>query len=225
MTTTTRIPTWLELDTGNHPDSCGVCVEECLAILLGQEKTDHPDRVHPIIREVAIQANDAEPDPKKRRLLARTLACQVDTDDVSDEVTNRLAAFVCRFSADRLPEEVDTRVWAALTAAAECLETPDERTRAKAAGAAKAASAAWAAEAAWAAWAACAARAARAARAAWAASSASAAEAAFYADLLTALITEFDRLTGRTECHKFTKADWERVRAALGETEKEEKNV
>ena len=48
-----------------------------------------------------------------------------------------------------------------------------------------------------------------------AAGAAGAAGAAFYADLLVALIAEFDRLTGRTECVKFTKADWDRVRAAL----------
>ena len=184
----TRIPAWLELDTGNHAGECGVCVEECLALLLGQDKTDHPDRVHPIIRDLAIRANDAEVDPKKRRLLARTLACQVDTDDVSDEVTNRLAAFVCRYSAKRLPDGTDDRVGAALIAAAECLENPSGETRAKAARAAEAAEAA---EAAWAAW------------------------AAFYADILVALIAEFDRLTGRTECHKFTADDWKRVKAAL----------
>ena len=203
---TTRVPAWLTLDTGSHPGRCGVCVEECLALLLDQPKTDHPDRVHPIIRELAIRANDAERDPKKRRLLARTLACQVDTDDVSEEVTNGLAAFVCRFSADRLPEGTDERVGAALIAAAECLEdrTPESIERAaRAAEAARAARAAGAAEAA---------EAARAAGATWATW---AAEAAFYADLLTALIAEFDSLTGRTECHRFTKSDWERVRAAL----------
>ena len=185
MKTITKIPAWLELDTGAHSNTCGVCVEECLALLLDQAKTDKPDRVHPIIRDLAIRANDAEMDPQKRRLLARTLACQVDTDDVSLEVTNGLAAFVCRYSAERLPERTDERVGAALIAAAECLEDPTDEKRAGAAGAAGAA------------------RAARAAR------------AAFYADLLVALIAEFDRLTGRTECHKFTVDDWKRVKAAL----------
>ena len=212
MTTTTRLPAWLELGTGTHADGCGVCVEECLALLLGQAKTDHPDRVHPIVRDLAIRANDAESDPKKRRLLARTLACQVDTDDVSEEVTNGLAAFVCRYSAQRLPEGTAERVGKALIAAAECLENPTPETRAEAARAAEAAWAAWAAEAAKAAEAA---RAAKAAEAARAAEAAEAAGAAFFADLLTALIAEFDRLTGRTECHKFTKSDWDRVKAAL----------
>ena len=104
MTTTTRLPAWLELDKGEHKGECGVCVEECLALLLGQDKTDYPDRVHPIIRDLAIRANDAEDDPKKRRKLAQTLACQVDTDDVTQEVTNGLAAFVCRYAAGHLPE-------------------------------------------------------------------------------------------------------------------------
>ena len=195
--TTTRIPTWLELDIGNHPDTCAVCVEECLALLLDQPKTDHPDRVHRIIRDLAVLANDAERDPKKRRLLARTLACQVDTENVSDDVTNRLAAFVCRFSAERMPEGTDQRVTDALIAAAWCLEDRTPEIVQRAARAAEAAGGAWAA---WAAEAAC------AAEAAW---------AAFYAELLTAIIAEFDRLTGRTEYHRFTKADWERVRAAL----------
>jgi hypothetical protein len=240
--TTTKIPAWLQLDTGSHEGECGVCVEECLALLLGQDKTDHPARVHKIIRDVAVAANDAEPDPAKRRLLANTLACQVDTDDVSEEVTNNMAAFVCRYSADHLPEGTDARVGAALVAAAECLENPTYGTRAEAAGAAQAAWAAWAAGAAGAAWAAeaaeaaqaaeaaeaagaaqaagaagaaQAARAARAAGAAGAAEAAQAAGAAFYTDILTALIYEFDRLTGRTECHKFTAADWKRVKAVL----------
>jgi hypothetical protein len=207
--TTTRIPAWLELGTGSHKDRCGVCVEECLALLLDQPKTDQPDRVHPIIRDLGLRANDAETDPRKRRLLARTLACQVDTDDVSEGVTNRLAAFVCRYSAERLPEGTDERVAAALIAAAECLENPTDETRARATWAARAAEATNAARAARAAEAAWAAEAARAAEAAWVAN------AAFYADLLTALIAEFDRLTGRTECHKFTKKDWDRVKAAL----------
>ncbi len=37
-------------------DYVAVCVEECLALLLGQDKTDQPDRVHPIIRDLAIDS-------------------------------------------------------------------------------------------------------------------------------------------------------------------------
>lgn len=87
--TTTKIPTWLRLDTGSHDNSCDMCVEECLSILLNQDKTDHPDGVHVIIRDIATKANDSEPDPEKRRLLARTLACQVGTD--RDDVTDHLS--------------------------------------------------------------------------------------------------------------------------------------
>jgi hypothetical protein len=206
MTTPTKIPAWLELDRGSHRGRCGVSVEECLSLLLGQDKTDKPDRVHPIIRDLAIQANSEEDNPEKRRLLARTLAGQVDTDDVPQEVTNGLAAFVCRYSAERLPDGTDERVGAALIAAAECLENPTDETRA---WNARAATRAWNVWNARAVWAARTATAARAATAAWNA------RAAFYADLLTALIAEFDRLTGRVEWHKFTKADWDRVHAAL----------
>jgi len=43
-------------------------------------------------------------------------------------------------------------------------------------------------------------------------------EVDFLARLLTAVIAEYDRLTGRTEHHQFSAEDWERVRrVALGD--------
>ena len=186
----------LPFATGSHkgqPDACLLefawAMDRVTATKIGRvcpdnTKTDHPSTVHPIIADIGIRAWDSENDKDKRVGLLRTIACQLDTSDVIQEVTNGLAAFVCKFVADRMPEDTDARVITALRSAEACLLDPTDEKCAEAAEAARAARAAWAA---WAAW---------------------AARAAFYAELLVAIIAEFDRLTGRIECRKITAADF-----------------
>jgi hypothetical protein len=191
-----EIPEWLVLTSGSHVGTCGVCLEECMAILSGFGKTDDPENVNPVIRSLGIEANDSALNDEDRTQLALTLGCQKDTADVPDVTTLRLAAFVCQWCADHLPETgVHVSVPRALLAAAQCLkaratldevlvdESSTEAARATAedagaAWAARAAEAAGAAEAAWAAEAAEAAEATGAAEAAEAAGAAGAARAA-----------------------------------------------
>ena len=217
----------LPFTTGAHQGQADACLLEFAWAVdhvqrkTKEDKTDHPSTVHPIIADLGIRAWDAEDDDEKRRALLGTVACQLDTAGVDDKTTNGLAAFVCTYVADRMPEGTDERVTAALRAAATCLLDPSDANKARAAEAAEAAGAAWAAGAAGAARAAEAAEAAEAARAARAAEAAEAAEAAwaagaaFYADLLRATIAEFDRLTGRTTCRKITAADYRKAEKVI----------
>ena len=181
----------LPFTTGAHQGQADACLLEFAWAVdhvqrkTKEDKTDHPSTVHPIIADLGIRAWDAEDDDEKRRALLGTVACQLDTAGVDDKTTNGLAAFVCTYVADRMPEGTDERVTAALRAAATYLLDPSDANKARAAEAAEAAEAAWAAG------------------------------AAFYADLLRATIAEFDRLTGRTTCRKITAADYRKAEKVI----------
>ena len=183
---TIRVPAWLVLERYGHSKTCGVSLEECVAVLRAEPKTDQPDDVHPIIRGIGINANDWELDDAKRRRLAVTVGCQVGTWPCENSVSMALAAYVCRFAKDHMPAGTDGRVIDALEAAAVVLLDHSDATRM---------AAAWAAEA---------------ARAAGVAGVAD-----FYRELLEGVLAEYDRLTGRDECWVPTAQDWARVKAAL----------
>jgi hypothetical protein len=242
MTFTLDLMPGLRSGTGSTPADGG-CVIQVASYLWNKEWRDDTPCVHDVLRSVAIWVNDEVDDETRQklyplipRLMGTAIADPVEDERVRLGILNWAAKDALLGLADALravdattyAEPIEKAVaegdWAEAARAARAAEAAEAARAAEAAWAAEAAEAAraaWAAEAARAAWAAWAARAARAARAAWAARAARAAWAARAAarlDFLVVLLDEFDRLTGRTEPHPVTVADWKTVEKVMAQS-------
>ncbi len=189
MSTPDGMPT---LSKGAHSPGDGqACVMEYVALLAGEEWSDRPSCTHPVLAEMARCVNDRLPDSERHRLvplIGRLFGTgEGDFDHEAHVLRVRLAAWCAREVLDLVrPEDREVAERAVMAAEGWC----DGLVTANAAYAAKAANAAHTYAAAYAAQAANAAH-------------TYAANAYAYADrmvgLLTGLIDEYDRLTGRVE--------------------------
>jgi hypothetical protein len=163
--------------TGSSPLDGG-CILQVVDWIATEGWTDQPECVHPVLRSLAIHANDTMGDADRQKLLDLTPRLMgTNTGDVV--LTTRLLCFLARKVLHIYEEWApdDDRVRRCIEAAEEYADAR-ERGGAWAARAAEAAEAARAAGAAWAAW---------------------AARAAIASDYLVETLDEYDRLTGRTQ--------------------------
>ena len=197
------------LSAGAHDNPKeGACVMEMVSFLAGEDWSDRPACTHPVLAEMARSVNDRLPDDERQKILplmGRLFGtAETGTDRERHVLRVRLAAWCARQVLDLAPDRgvalaavVAAEGWCdGLVTAAECRAAADAANAANAANAAYAANAANAANAAYAANA--------AANAAYAAN---AANAASLLPLLSGLIDEYDRLTGRTEHRQISEAD------------------
>src|SRR4051794_30170353 len=78
------------LSRGRHRDAeSGLCLMEFTALLAGEDLTDRPSCVHPLLAAVARVVNDSLGDGVRDRLLTRGSALPGTTDDVriADDIT------------------------------------------------------------------------------------------------------------------------------------------
>ena len=189
-----NIVPWLRSGTGQTPQDGG-CIMQVIDWIDRNEWTDHPPCVHPVIKSLAISANDSLDDVGRQKLL--DLAPRMMNTASADK---RLAIQLAIFCAERVLPIFEARY------------ADDDRPREAIAAARDAAADAAAYAAAADAAAAYAYAAAAADAAAYAAAYAAAAAAYAYAyaadatagtsarlDLLIAVLDEYDRLTGRAK--------------------------
>ena len=70
------------LSRGRHPDAdSGVCLMEFTALLAGEDLSDRPLCVHPLVAAVARVVNDSVSDEVRDDLLARGVACPGTNSD------------------------------------------------------------------------------------------------------------------------------------------------
>lgn len=195
----TRIPDYMPvLSEGAHDNpSEGGCVMEYVSLLAGEEWSDTPACTHPVLAKVAQAVNDRLDDSERHRLvplIPRLLGtAPTGTNEEQQVLSVRLACWCARQVLD-LTRDEDRAVCERAIDTAEAW-TRGEATREEVAAAG---AAAWSAagDAAW-----DAARAAAgdvAGAAAWDAAAAAAGGDRALVALLTGLLDEHDRLTGRT---------------------------
>jgi hypothetical protein len=184
--------------------------------------SDSPDCVHPVLRVLAIRANDTLADDGRQKLLDLTprLMGTASTDrELSIDLAIWCARQVLHIFEDEFPNDVrprraieaaERRSAYATTAAAYAYATAAAATTAANAAANAAAYATAAATAATNAANADATNAANAAAYATTAAAYAAADSAQW-DLLTGCLDEYDRLTGRTEVNEIEAAQWSAV--------------
>ena len=208
MSDTTNPVPWLRSGVGETPQDGG-CIMQIIDWIDRNEWTDQPVCVHPVLRRLAIRANDSLDDAGRQKLL--DLAPRLmNTNSDDKKLSVQLAVFCAR---DVLPifeakYPSDDRPRLSIEAAEAWIESPTEENRQKAIEARSAAAAACSAAYAYAAdaaYAACSAAYAYAADAAYAAYADAADAAAVYAAavaadpfaLLLRVLDGYDRLTGR----------------------------
>jgi len=110
----------LTLARGNHERRMdGVCLLEAAAWLAGEEHTDHPECVSPVIAAFGRNWNDALEDPPRTRLLKPLLPLMIGTATTAEDEETR-----AWLATDWLAR-VHTPAWlrlAGLTSHAEALE-------------------------------------------------------------------------------------------------------
>ena len=217
------------LSKGAHDEGSGqACVMEMVSFLAGVEWSDSPSCTHPVLARMAQVVNDRLPDAERQRLvplIGRLFGTgETGTEHERKVLSVRLACWCARQVLDLAPDR------SAALAAIEAAEgwvggTVSEEECRTAYAAANAANAAYAAHATTAAHAAPAAAYANV-TAAYAAAAYFAYDAAAYAanaafataatnliDLLTGVLDEYDRLTGRTNHREVTSDDLARLAA------------
>lgn len=205
------------LSKGAHPDpSEGACVMEMVSFLAGEEWSDTPSCTHPVLARMAQVVNDRLPDAERHRLvplIGRLFGTgESGTEHERKVLSVRLACWCARQVLDLAPDR--SVALAAIEAAegwvAGTVSEEECRTYATAYDAAYAYSAAYAT--------AYAAAYSTAYAAAYSAAYAAAAYSAAYSaanliDLLTGLLDEYDRLTGRSQHRQVTSDDLARLAA------------
>lgn len=225
------IPT---LASGSHrPGEGKACVMEYVALLAGEQWTDMPDCTHHVLAKSAQRVNDRMQD-RNRHLLVPLIGRLFGTSAPEDQVeAKRLNVALAVYSAKSVLHLVNPKNLAKaqerIAVAEHFLATGEKPAYvaadayAAAYAAADAAAAAYAAAYAYAATYAAAAADARSAAAAAADAYAAAAAAASYNEIwdkrdalavagLSALIDEYDRLTGRTESREVTTSELSNLR-------------
>ena len=215
------IPDYLPvLASGAHESpKDGACVMEYVSLLAGEEWSDSPACTHPVLASMARAVNDSLPDDRRQELVP-LIGRLFGTADTREDATQRqvlsvrLAAWCARQVLDLAPDR--EKALAAIEAAEAWADEPTAERAANAAYAAAHAAANAAHAAAYAAYAAAyaAAPAAYAAHAAAYAARAVAYAASDPVALLTGLLDEYDRLTGRTESEPVDLAHLQALRAA-----------
>ena len=217
----TNIPTGLPtLSHGSHsPNDGRACVMEMVALLAGEKWTDSPSCTHPVLAAMARNVNDRLPDSERHRLvplIGRLFGtAPTGTGHEQKVLSVRLAVWSAR-EVLPLVRESDREV---CRKAIEAAEAWADGTGTAYAAKAAAYAAYAAARSAYAAYAAVE-SAANAANAAYAAAyaayaaeksaanaAANAAESDALVPVLTGLIDEYDRLTGRTDTREVTDAE------------------
>ena len=170
------------LSRGAHksPES-GACAMEYVSYLAGEEWSDSPACVHPVVASMARTVNDRLGDDERQTLLPLLARTMGTAPTGTDEEQRRLSAALAVWSAEQVTHQAQTAVTSAADAAA----------RAAAACAATAA----------------------AAHRTFAAAAYAGAAAADPSGLLSGLLDEYDRLTGRTERPALTDDDLRRLAA------------
>lgn len=90
MTNMTNIVPWLRSGTGQTPTDGG-CIMQVIDWIHRNEWTDNPPCVHPVLRRLAIAANDQLDDAGRQRLLALAPRLMGTASD-DRELSVRLAA-------------------------------------------------------------------------------------------------------------------------------------
>lgn len=193
------------LSAGAHePNQGKACVMEYVALLAGEEWTDSPTCTHPALAQVAQVVNDRLPDSERHRLvplIGRLFGTGETGSERERKVLSLRLAVWCGSQALPFAGERDREVCERALDLAEAW-TRGEATEQECRAAAYAAHAANAAHAA-----------ATAATAyAYAANAAGAVEVV---GLLTSLLDEYDRLTGRTQHRVVTDDDLAALAAAI----------
>lgn len=199
----------------------GACVMELVSYIAGEAWSDSPACTHPVLAATARRVNDSLPDSERHRLvplIGRLFGtAPTGTDHEQQVLSVQLAVWSGR-QVLHLTREEDRAACATALDVAEAW-TRGEATKEECAYAAYAANAASnaaydtasaASNAAYAAYAATA-----ASNAAYAASNAAYAANAGRVAMLTGLIDEYDRLTGRTEHRPVTASDYAALTGAL----------
>jgi hypothetical protein len=211
------------LSAGSHNDpTSGACIMEMASFLAGEAWSDSPACTHPVLASMARQVNDRLPDDRRGELLpllGRLMGtAPTGTEHEQHVLSTRLGCWSARQVLDLVrPQDRDVCERAILTAEAWCeggatvAEVRKAANDAAFAGPA-AGAASYAAHAGYAASYDAAAYAA--ANAAYAAADAAAEAADRLIGLLTGLLDEHDRLTGRTQPRTIA-ADETRALAAL----------
>ena len=224
------------LSKGAHDEGSGqACVMEMVSFLAGEEWSDSPSCTHPVLARMAQVVNDRLPDAERHRLVP-LIGCLFGTGETGTEherkvLSVRLACWCARQVLDLAPDRPVALAaieaaegWVAGTVSEEECHAAYAANAAYATYAAAYANATYAtyAYATYATAAAYAAANANAASAAYAAATAAAANAAYAAnanaaanliDLLTGVLDEYDRLTGRTNHREVTSDDLARLAA------------
>lgn len=187
------------LSSGAHASPKeGACIMEYASFLNGEAWSDRPSCTHPVLAVVARSVNDKLDDDRRQELLP--LLPRLMGTAGGDEVLSVRLAVWCAQQVAHL--NTDDRVRVAIESALAWCDNPCEETAAAAANAAAAAAAANAA-----------ANAVAATYAATAAATAAYVGSVDLVQLLTGLIDEYDRLTGRTTAPEVTADDLARCAA------------
>ena len=166
------------LSRGAHTSpKAGACAMEYVSFLAGEEWSDSPACVHPVIAAMARSVNDRLGDEERQTLLPLLARTMGTAPTGTDEEQCRLSVALAVWSAEQVTHQAQTAATRAARAAA-----------------------------------ACAARAA-AAHQTFAAAAYAGAAAADPSGLLSGLLDEYDRLTGRTERPALTDDDLRRLAA------------
>jgi hypothetical protein len=200
---------------GKNPKSGGCILQVCDFLDRGAW-TDETPCVHPALRKIAIAVNDGTDDAGRRELY-RLVPRLMGTNDGEKRTSVGLAVWCARRVLHLVRPQDRAVCEAAIVASEDWLAgTGTAAANAAAYAAAYAAyAAAYAAyAAAYAAYAANAAAYAAANAAAYAANAAKR-ELRFGVADLTAMLDEFDRLTGRSETPAVSEVEWRRVAAAM----------
>lgn len=122
----TNVPNCMPvLSSGSHSDpSKGACIMEYASFLAGEKWSDRPSCTHPVLARVAQQVNDITSDAD-RHLLLPLLPRLMGTSEGKDDraLCVRLAVWAARRAAHLNP---DPRVMAAIEAAEAWIESPND---------------------------------------------------------------------------------------------------